>query len=80
LEKEYRFSKRRFRFDFYVNELKAAVEYEGIFGENSRHTNKMGYSKDTEKYSLAATMGILIFRYTAINYTKVLQDLEKIIK
>ena len=78
LEKEYRFSKRRFRFDFFVKELNAAIEYEGIFGKNSRHTNKIGYSKDTEKYSLAATMGIFVLRYTAINYKNVIQDLNKI--
>lgn len=81
LEKEYKFSKeRKFRFDFFVKELNCAIEYEGIFSEHSRHTNKIGYSKDTEKYSLAATMGILVLRYTALNYENVLQDLEKIKK
>jgi len=81
LEKEHKFSKeRKFRFDFFVTELNCAIEYEGIFGENSRHTNKMGYSKDTEKYSLAATMGILVLRYTAINFKNVITDLEKLIK
>ena len=79
LEKELQFAKpRKFRFDFFVKELNCAVEYEGVFGDNSRHTNKMGYSKDTEKYSLAATMGILVLRYTAINYKNMIQDLEKI--
>jgi hypothetical protein len=78
LEKEYRFSNRRFRFDFFVKNLNAGIEYEGIFGERSRHTNKMGYSNDTEKYSLAATMGIFVLRYTKLNYQNVIRDLEKI--
>ena len=80
LEKELQFAKpRKFRFDFFVKELNCAIEYEGVFGENSRHTNKIGYSKDTEKYSLAATKGILVLRYTAMNYENVLKDLEKLI-
>jgi hypothetical protein len=78
LDKEYRFSKRRFRFDFFIKELNCGIEYEGIFGERSRHTNKMGYSKDTEKYTLAATIGILVLRYTAVNYKNVIRDLENV--
>jgi len=68
-EAEYKFSdKRKFRFDIAFPEKKIAVEYEGIFAGKSRHTNVMGYSKDTEKYNLAGSLGWTVLRYTAMNY------------
>lgn len=81
LEKEYRFAKgRRYRADFALPDQMIIVEYEGIFSDNSRHTNKIGYSKDTDKYRLVATLGYTVLRYTAINFKNVIADLEKIIK
>jgi hypothetical protein len=87
---------RKFRFDFAIfrgiTESQArkfqygkeniifAIEYEGIFSTNSRHTNKMGYSKDTDKYRLAAMEGWVVLRYTKLNYQSILEDLEKLIK
>jgi hypothetical protein len=79
LETEYRFHPdRRWRFDFYIKELNCGIEYEGIFSEHSRHTNKKGYTGDTDKYTKAAVMGIKVLRYTSINYKNVLQDLQNI--
>lgn len=74
---ELKFSKKRkFRFDFAIKELKIAIEYEGIFSNQSRHTNKIGYSKDTDKYRLAAMEGWTVLRYTKINYHNVISDVE----
>jgi hypothetical protein len=81
LKEEYQFDKNRlFRFDFYIEMrgIKCGLEFEGIFSKKSRHTNVMGYTTDTDKYSLAATHGIRVLRYTAINYKNVLTDLNKI--
>lgn len=80
-EKELVFAKpRKFRFDFAIPSLMLAVEYEGImvgqYGK-SRHTSITGYSKDTEKYNLAAKKGWRIFRYTAINYKQLSVDLNE---
>lgn len=88
--------KRRYRLDFAIlkrvteeqarnfeygkGNIVAGVEYEGIFSEKSRHTNKIGYSKDTDKYRLAAMKGWPVLRYTTLNYQNLLNDLEKLIK
>jgi very-short-patch-repair endonuclease len=80
-EKEFKFAKgRRYRADFALPDQMIIVEYEGIFSEHSRHTNKIGYSKDTDKYRLAEMEGYTVLRYTALNFKKVISDLEKIIK
>lgn len=79
LEEEYRFHpERKFRIDWFIPALSIGIEYEGIFSEKSRHTNKVGYSKDTEKYNLAANNGITILRYTAMNFKQLLRDLDEI--
>lgn len=70
---------RKFRFDWAIPSLKIAVEFEGIISIKSRHTTKTGYTKDTEKYNLAAINGWLVLRYTAINYLNLERDLLKII-
>jgi very-short-patch-repair endonuclease len=81
LEKEFKFAKgRRYRADFALPDQMIIVEYEGIFSQHSRHTNKIGYSKDTDKYRLAEMEGYTVLRYTALNFKNVIQDLEKIIK
>ena len=68
---------RRFRFDWAVPELKLAIEYEGIFGRGrSRHTTQKGYSKDCEKYNLAAIHGWRVLRYTATTYRQLEDDLK----
>lgn len=80
LQEEYKFHpKRRWRFDWCIESLKVAFEYEGIFSEKSRHTNRQGYSKDTEKYNAAASLGWRVFRYTAMNYKNLVDDLKTIV-
>ena len=79
---EYQFaSNRKFRFDFAIDPegLKIAIEYEGIFSEKSRHTTFSGYSRDAEKYNLASTLGFRLYRYTAANYKKLIDDLNELI-
>lgn len=77
---EYRFDTvRRFRFDWAILSLKIAVEYEGIMSKKSRHTTITGYSKDIEKYNLAAKQGWVVLRYTALNYLDIENDLNHLI-
>lgn len=79
LEQEFRFgANRRFRSDWFIPAYKVLIEYEGLFSDKSRHTTASGYSKDTEKYNLASSLGYTVLRYTALNYKTVLQDLNKI--
>jgi len=77
---EYKFiPTRKFRADFAIPEHKILIEYEGINSHTSRHTTMTGYSKDCEKYNLAAIHGYRVLRYTALNFRAVWKDLEKII-
>ena len=77
LQEEYRFHpQRRWRFDWCIESLKVAFEYEGIYSQQSRHTNRNGYSKDTEKYNAAAALGWKVFRYTALTYQNLENDLK----
>jgi len=65
LTPEFKFdAKRRFRFDFYCecNGLKVAVELEGGVFIRGRHQRPGGFLRDMEKYNLAASKGILVFR------------------
>lgn len=80
-EKELKFdSVRKFRFDWAIPEHKIAIEYEGVYNGKSRHTTTTGYSKDTEKYNLAVTLGWRVLRYTASTYKNVENDIKKIIQ
>ena len=72
--------KRKYRFDWAIPSLMIAIEFEGIMSEKSRHTTKTGYSKDTEKYNLAAISGWIVLRYTVLTYQNLENDLLKIIK
>ena len=77
LYRELKFAEdRKFRFDWAIKELMIAVEYEGIFSKKSRHTTQSGYSKDTEKYNLAASLGWQVYRYTAGTYKNIVIDLN----
>ena len=65
LKKEHKFAEgRRFRFDYYVDFLTygIAIELEGGVWSRGRHTRPTGFLNDMEKYNLAASMGILVFR------------------
>ena len=79
-EKEYMPIKgRKFRFDFYINSLNLAIEYEGIMSAKARHTSVTGYTKDCEKYNLCTINGYRVLRYTVLNYKQITEDLNKII-
>lgn len=79
LRVEYRFCPtRRFRADYFIPRLNLLVEYEGVFGGKSRHTNVCGYSADCEKYNLATVLGYRVLRYTAKNYAQVQGDLDEL--
>ncbi|WP_428067354.1 hypothetical protein [Chryseobacterium gambrini] len=67
---------RKFRFDWAIEELKIAIEYEGIFSETSGHTTLTGYKKDVVKYNLATKRGWKMLRYTADNYLDFENDLK----
>ena len=70
--------KRKFRFDWAIPDLKIAIEYEGLMSEKSGHTTVTGYTKDCEKYNLAALMGWKVLRYTALNYKHLYRDILKL--
>lgn len=77
LTEEHRFHpKRKWRFDWCIDSLKVAFEYEGIYSEQSRHTNRKGYSRDTEKYNAAVALGWNVYRYTAMTYKNLENDLK----
>lgn len=80
LEKEYRFDpERKWRFDYFIPAYKVGIEFEGgIFLSNSGHKTAKHYTKDTEKYNRAATLGFRVIRVTAMNYKTVITHLEKI--
>ena len=71
---------RKFRFDWAIPELMIAIEYEGIFSKKSGHTTINGYTKDCDKYNLAALEGWKILRYTAKNYQNLGSDLKKMLR
>ena len=59
---------RKWRFDFAIESLRIAIEYEGIMSEKSRHTTISGMSRDCEKYNTAQLLGWKVLRFTALNY------------
>ena len=59
---------RKWRFDFAIESLRIAIEYEGIMSEKSRHTTISGMSRDCEKYNTAQLLGWKVLRFTGINY------------
>lgn len=78
MKTEYRFhGVRRWRFDYAAPDVMVAVEYEGIMSGKSRHTTFTGYSGDSEKYNAAAGLGWKVYRYTALTYENIIDDLNK---
>jgi len=62
LKREHKFAEgRRFRFDYY-HTSRVSIELEGGVWSRGRHTRPAGFLNDMEKYNLAASMGILVFR------------------
>jgi hypothetical protein len=80
LREEFRFAEpRRWKFDWAIECIKVAVEYEGLFSEKSRHTTAKGFTGDTDKYNHAQALGWKVIRLTALNYKTMLQELNKLI-
>lgn len=76
---EYKFLEdRNFRADHAIPSKRILCEYEGLQSERSGHTTLLGYTKDTEKYKLASQAGWEIWRYTVLNFTSIVDDLNKI--
>ena len=81
-EKEYFFAKPRlYRFDFAIPHRKIYIEYEGLVapGRMGGHQSTAGYTDNTNKYNLAATLGWTGYRYTSRNYQNFERDLKAII-
>lgn len=62
--REYRFSQRRYRFDFAWPEQMLAVEVEGGTWNHGRHTRGTGFESDCRKYNSATLHGWLLLRFT----------------
>lgn len=71
---------RKWRFDFSVESLKIAIEYEGIFSQKSRHTTITGFIADCLKYREAAKLGWKVLRYTNADYHQMSEDINQILK
>lgn len=68
-EKEHQFHPiRKWRFDFAIPEIWAAIEIEGGVFIQGRHTRGAGTVKDMEKYNTASAMGWSIFRFTPAQF------------
>jgi very-short-patch-repair endonuclease len=63
--RQYRFHRRRWRFDFYFPFHKLAVEIEGGTFIKSGHTTGGGIRDQMEKYNEAAILGIKVLRFDA---------------
>lgn len=61
---EYRFCKRRWRFDLAWVDRKLAVEIEGGVYSHGRHTRGKGFTRDCEKYNEAVILGWRVLRVT----------------
>ena len=64
--REYRFAPpRKFRADFAYPDKMILIECEGGTWTNGRHNRPVGFSRDCEKYNLAASMGFMVLRFTS---------------
>lgn len=70
---------RKWRFDWAIPELKAAIEYNGIMSSKSRHTTVTGYSGDMEKLNAAQALGWTVLQFTPLNYKELNRHLEQIL-
>ena len=79
LRQEFEFApKRKFAFDWYIEDLRCGIEYNGIMSEKSRHTSITGYSKDMEKINLAQSLGYRVLQFTPLTYKSLLTELNNI--
>lgn len=58
--------------------LKILIEYDGLFSEKSGHTTAKGFTKDTEKHMLSQSLGYRTLRFTALSYTTLITELNKL--
>ena len=63
-ERQFRFSKRRWRLDFAWPEKKVAVEIHGGVYSHGRHTRGVGFTNDCEKMAHAAALGWRVLPFT----------------
>ena len=61
---EWRFSNRRWRFDWAWPSRFIALEVEGGVWTQGRHTRGSGFVKDLEKYNTATALGWAVYRVT----------------
>ena len=59
---------RKWRFDFAIPEIFAAIEIEGGVFIQGRHSRGGGMVKDMEKYNHAASLGWAVFRFTPAQF------------
>jgi hypothetical protein len=63
---EYKFhDKRKWRLDYYIPELKIAIELHGGVYTNGRHTRGTGFTEDRVKMNEAQIMGIMVLEVTS---------------
>ena len=78
LEEEFKFHpERKWRFDWAIESMKLAIEYNGIMSEKSRHTTISGYTGDMNKINAAQAMGWRIIQLTPLNYKDLFTELNK---
>lgn len=68
---------RKWRFDHCIEELKIAIEYNGIMSKKSRHTTISGYSGDMNKLNAAQALEWRVIQLTPLNYTQLQNELNK---
>jgi hypothetical protein len=67
-ERQFRFCKRLYRFDWAWPSRRLALEFEGgTFGNEGWHTGS-GYAKDCRKYNLATALKWRVFRLSSLMY------------
>lgn len=82
MTKEHQFCpNRKWAFDYAVEAIKVAVEFEGgILEAKSGHRNFAGIQRDIEKYNEAAGLGWHVIRLHAKNYKTLNDALQKVQK
>lgn len=63
--REYKFHPtRKWRFDFYIDQGKIAIEAQGGTWVNGGHSRHSGYENDCRKFAEAAILGITVLAFT----------------
>ena len=76
LVKEYRFCKRRWRFDYALPDYNIAFEYDGGAFSGGRHNRGAGMIKDNEKINTAQLLGWTVYKVcTGQSYTQLIDEL-----